>query len=121
MQNKYTKHSPNIDLSGGSVLFFLGTYSMMADLTKKESEKSATVRLAIMDGLIHIGFYVGNAMASPIRNNLGIKYNFSMGLLFAVISAAYTMIFIKESLVKESNKDKENHFINKKGKYTEIR
>ena len=92
---------------------------MMADLTKKESEKSATVRLAIMDGLIHIGFYVGNAMAGPIKNNLGIKYNFSLGLLFAVISAVYTIIFVKESLVKSQNKRNDNGLVTKDGKYTE--
>ena len=80
---------------------------MMADLTKKESAESATIRLAIMDGLIHIGFYVGNALAGPIKKHLGIKYNFAFGILFTVISAAYTLIFVKESLVKTPDRRKE--------------
>ena len=88
-------------------MFYLGTYSMMADLTKKESAESATIRLAIMDGLIHIGFYVGNALAGPIKKHLGIKYNFAFGILFTVISAAYTLIFVKESLVKTPDRRKE--------------
>ena len=79
----------------------------MADLTKKESAESATIRLAIMDGLIHIGFYVGNALAGPIKKHLGIKYNFAFGILFTVISAAYTLIFVKESLVKTPDRRKE--------------
>ena len=92
---------------------------MMADLTKKESAESATIRLAIMDGLIHIGFYVGNALAGPIKKHLGIKYNFAFGILFTVISAAYTIIFVKESLVKtpdEIKEDDEGESFGKDGK-----
>ena len=71
----------------------------MADITTPEDR---TIRLAIMDGLIHIGFYAGNALAGPVEKHLGLKYNFAFGILMTVIPAAYTLIFIKESLVKPS-------------------
>ena len=88
------------DLSGGSTLFYLGAYSMYADLNKGYPKEYATIRLALADGLIYLGFYVGNAAAAPIKANLGFTYNFSFGILFSVIAAGYTLIFIKETLVK---------------------
>ena len=102
----YITFSP-IDLTGGSLLFFLGAYTMMADLKKKTNAKSATVRIAIMDGLIHIGFYVGNAIAGPVKKNLGLKYNFALGALMTIIAAAYTIIFVEETLVREEDRKRE--------------
>ena len=73
---------------------------MVADIRKRNGEESATFRIAMMDGLIHIGFYTGNAMAGPVKTNLGLKYNFALGALMTIIAAAYTIMFIKETLVK---------------------
>ena len=81
----------------------------MADLKKKTNAKSATVRIAIMDGLIHIGFYVGNAMAGPVKKNLGLKYNFALGALMTIIAAAYTIIFVEETLVREEDRKREDN------------
>ena len=88
-----------VDLIGGSVLFYLGTYCMIADVSKRKSEESSVVRFAFINGLNHIGFFLGNSLAGPIKSNLGLRYNFALGLLFAVISAVYTIIFIKETLI----------------------
>ena len=90
---------------------------MYADINEREPAASATVRLAIVDGLSYLGFYVGNAMAGSVKNNLGLKYNFALGLLFAVIAGAYTLIFIKETLVKprDNIEVKEVDVIDKKG------
>ena len=55
-----------------------------------------------MDGLFPLGFYLGNGFAGPVKSNLGLEYNFALGMLFAVISAAYTVLFVKESH-KKSN------------------
>ena len=92
----------------------------MADITTPEDR---TVRLAIMDGLIHIGFYAGNALAGPIKVHLGLKYNFVFGVLFTVIAAAYTIIFVKESLVKSQDKIKQTHeeyLISKEGNHNRM-
>ena len=66
----------------------------MADITTVEDR---TVRLSIIDGLIHIGFYLGNAFTGKIKAKLGLQYNFALGMLVAIIAAAYTLIFVKES------------------------
>ena len=87
------------DLIGGGVLFYLGTYCMIADVSKRKSEESSVVRFAFINGLNHIGFFLGNSLAGPIKSSLGLRYNFALGLLFAVISAAYTIIFVKETLI----------------------
>ena len=71
---------------------------MIADITKKTSAESSTIRLALLDGIYHIGFFMGNAAAGPIKTNLGLKYNFALGLLLTVIAAAYTIIYIPETL-----------------------
>ena len=86
---------------------------MIADLTKKASAESSTVRLALLDGVYHLGFFMGNGLASPIKENLGLKYNFALGLLFTVISAVYTIIFIPETL--ERVPEEENTEINSQG------
>ena len=62
-----------------------------------------------MDGLIHIGFYVGNAMAGPVKKNLGLKYNFALGALMTIIAAAYTIIFVEETLVREEDRKGEDN------------
>ena len=90
---------------GGSLLFYIGAYSMIADIAKRSNEESATIRLSFIDGLFHIGWFMGNAIAGPIKNNLGLRYNFAFGLLFTVISAVYTIIFIEETLVKQEDND----------------
>ena len=95
----------NADWSGGSLLFYLGAYSMMADISKQSNSGSATTRLAILDGLWNGGYVLGNALAGPVKVSLGLKYNFALGLLFTVIVAAYTLLFIKETLVKENKID----------------
>ena len=95
----------SLDLTGGSNVFFIGCYCYIADISKPED---VTIRIAIIDGLFHIGFYVGNALAGPIKTKLGLPYNFALGILFTCISASYTLIRIKESLrppnVAETNK-----------------
>ena len=78
---------------------------MIADLNKRDSTGSATVRLAIMDGIHYLGFYVGNAIAGPVKDNFGLEYNFALGLLFAIIAGAYTLLFIKETLVKQKDEN----------------
>ena len=91
---------------------------MVADITKNNVGESATFRIAMMDGLIHIGFYTGNAMAGPVKENLGLKYNFALGALMTIIAASYTIIFIKETLVKPEGGKKEgdeNDTISKEG------
>ena len=86
-------------------MFFIGCYCYIADISKP---KDVTIRIAIMDGLFHIGFYTGNAFAGPIKKNLGLQYNFALGILFTCISASYTLIRIKESLVPPHKREQKH-------------
>ena len=65
--------------------------------------------MAIVDGLIWIGFYIGNILAGPIKSNLGLKYNFIISLIFILIAFLYTLLFTKESLNKEKSKNNSKH------------
>ena len=82
------------DVSGGSIILFLGVYSYLTDVTTSENR---TLRIAVMDGLIWVGWYIGNLLSGPIKKNLGLKYNFIFALVCSVISFLYTWFFVKES------------------------
>ena len=84
-------------------MFFLGAYSYIADISTPEYR---TFRLAMMDGLFHIGFYAGNGLAGPVKKHLGLPYNFALGMLFAVIAAAYVLLRIKESHIPQRNPER---------------
>ena len=84
-------------------MFYLGAYSYIADISTPEYR---TYRLALLDGLGHIGFYAGNAIAGPVKKHLGLPYNFALGMLFAVIAAAYVLLRIKESHVPQRKRKK---------------
>ena len=91
-----------LDLTGGSAVFFLASYSYISDVSE---EKSRTKRFAYLDGLFPLGFYTANALAGPIKTNLGIMYNFAFGMLCAIICFAYCLIFVKESRGRNEIKD----------------
>ena len=94
-----------IDLTGGSAVFFLASYSYISDVSE---EKSRTKRFAYLDGLFPLGFYTANALAGPIKTHLGIMYNFAFGMLCAITCFAYCLFFVKESRVEnERNNTKE--------------
>jgi hypothetical protein len=40
---------------------------------------------------------LGNASSGYIKRNLGFMYNFSLGMLFAILSMGYTVLFVKDS------------------------
>ena len=65
--------------------------------------------MAIIDGIIWIGFYIGNILAGPIKTNLGLQYNFIISLIFILIAFLYTLLFTKESLNKEKSKNNSKH------------
>jgi hypothetical protein len=41
--------------------------------------------------------FTGNATSGYIKRNLGFMYNFSLGMLFAMIAMGYTVLFVKDS------------------------
>ena len=65
--------------------------------------------MAIIDGLIWIGFYIGNILAGPIKTNMGLKYNFIISLSFILVAFLYTLFFVKESLNKKRSESNGRH------------
>jgi len=82
------------DCTGGYVCFYLACYSYIADVSEPEKR---TKRLAYLDGLWPLGFYIGNASSGIIKVRLGYMYNFSLGMLCAVAAMAYTYVFVPDS------------------------
>ena len=89
------------DLTGGSSVFFMAAYSYISDVS---DEKSRTKRFAYLDGLFPLGFYLANALAGPIKKNLGLMYNFSLGMLCSVICFAYCLLFVKDSRIERDKR-----------------
>ena len=82
------------DLTGGSPVFFLASYSYITDISSPEMR---TTRIALLDGLFPLGFYIGNALAGPVYRYLGPVYNFGLGMLFAMNAVLYTIFFVRDS------------------------
>ena len=82
------------DLTGGSAVFFLASYSYITDISSPEMR---TIRIAFIDGLFPVGFYVGNALAGPVQKYLGPTYNFGLGMSFALLATLYAAFFLKDS------------------------
>ena len=99
-------------MTGGSTTFFMASYSYIADISDAESR---TRRIAFLDGMFPIGFYIGNTFAGIIKKNLGFMYNFSFAMIFAALATLYCVFFVKDSrierdrrVIKELEKDLEH-------------
>ena len=51
-----------------------------------------------MDGVFPIGFYVGNALAGPIKHKFGYLYNFGLGMLMTLLGFFYVAFFLPDSI-----------------------
>lgn len=109
-------------MTGGSTTFFMASYSYIADISDTESR---TRRIAFLDGVFPIGFYIGNSLAGIIKKNLGFMYNFSFAMICAGLATLYCVFFVKDSrierdrrVIKELEKDLDHlkHQDDNKGK-----
>ena len=89
----------------------MAAYCYLSDITEPEKR---TKRTAIIGGVGFMGYNIGTAVAGPIKVKLGYQYNFSLGLLFSLLSVAWCVFFVKESeekrdlrLAKELGQDEE--------------
>ena len=96
-----TKYLCFLDMTGGSTVFYLACYSYISDISSKESR---TRRIAFLDGVFPLGFYIGNAASGPVKKYLGFMYNFSFSMLAAVLAVAYCVIFVKDSRIQRDKR-----------------
>ena len=90
-------HFPSLDLTGGSAVFYMACYSYISDVSEP---KMRTKRIAFLDGLFPLGFYLGNSLSGIIKVQLGMAYNFGFGMLSAMLAVLYGCLFVKESNVE---------------------
>ena len=85
------------DLTGGSAVFYLASYSYISDISEP---KTRTRRIAFLDGVFPLGFYLGNSFSGIIKTRLGFSYNFGFGMLSAILAVLYCIFFVEDSHIK---------------------
>ena len=55
-------------------------------------------RVALMTGLLPIGFYLGKGLSGPIKENLGFVWNFGFSMIVSVTTAFYVILFVPDSV-----------------------
>ena len=96
-----------IDLTGGSAIWRIAAYSYISDISEPQTR---TKRIAVCDGMFLMGFYIGNMLGGPVKENLGFGFNFSLGMLCALLAVAWCALFVKDSKqIREARLRKEIH------------
>ena len=96
-----------IDLTGGSAIWRIAAYSYISDISEPQTR---TKRIAVCDGMFLMGFYIGNMLGGPVKKNLGFGFNFSFGMLCALLAVAWCALFVKDSKqIRDARLRKEIH------------
>ena len=96
-----------IDLTGGSAIWRIAAYSYISDISEPQMR---TKRIAVCDGMFLMGFYIGNMLGGPVKENLGFGFNFSFGMLCALLAVAWCALFVKDSKqIRDARLRKEIH------------
>jgi hypothetical protein len=56
-----------------------------------------TKRIAFCDGMFLMGFYIGNMLGGPVKENLGFGYNFALGMICSLLAVAWCIFYVKDS------------------------
>ncbi len=82
------------ELSGNFVVYYLGVYSYIADIT---GELERTSRLGILDGTDYISTMFGTYISGPIFESLGYYAVFGGSLAAALLAVLYMTVIVKVS------------------------
>ena len=99
------------DITGGEIVFGLGIYSLMADIT---TEENRTRRMAVLDAFVFVGIAVGFVLGGMIRHTLGWTPLYLISMALIVTDILYVIFFVKEgkkAITKQSHSTKSNSCI----------
>ena len=82
------------ELTGNFVVYYLGEYSYMADITSPDER---TARMGVLDGTDYISTMFGTYISGPIYDNFGYYFVFGSSCVSATIGALFIIFFVKES------------------------
>jgi len=93
------------DLFGGDIVFGLGIYALLVDLTPAEDR---TRRMSIMQAFMFVGMTFGFSLGKPIQTYLGWSglYLTSMGLI--LINMLFIIFVVKEAKREKPEKKEES-------------
>ena len=93
------------ELSGNFVVYYLGEYSYMADIT---SAHERTARMGVLDGTDYISTMFGTYISGPVFAKFGYYTVFVSSLVFALSGSAYMIFVVKESKSDKSKQTADN-------------
>ena len=99
------------DITGGEIVFGLGIYSLMADIT---TEENRTRRMAVLDAFVFVGIAVGFVLGGMIRHTLGWTPLYLISMALIVTDIIYVIFFVKEgkkAIIKQSHSTNSNSCI----------
>ena len=82
------------DVTGGEIVFGLGMYALMVDIT---TEDNRTKRMAVLDAFKFVGIAIGFVSAGIIKKMFGWTPLYLTSMALIVIDILYVIIFVKES------------------------
>lgn len=89
------------ELSGNFVVYYLGEYSYMADITSPDER---TARLGVLDGTDYISTMIGTYVSGPLFANFGYYTVFGASCAAAILGLIYMAFIVKESRTKSQEK-----------------
>ena len=97
------------DITGGEIVFGLGMYALMADITTDENR---TKRMAVLDAFKFLGLAIGFVSGGIIKNSFGWIPLYLTSMTIILVNILYVIFFVKESS-KLKNKDQSSRQDNK--------
>lgn len=83
------------ELCGSFVLYYLGIYSYISDVTTSENR---TTRLSFADGTDYISTMIGTSSSGPLFKFLGFYFIFGSSAVLSLCAVAYLVCCVRESI-----------------------
>ncbi|XP_047495410.1 solute carrier family 46 member 3-like [Penaeus chinensis] len=80
-------------LGGGMIMLLMACYSFMAD---KTNTKTRTIRMAIMNSVMHMGGPIGTVLGAWVFAAKGYVWVFGLGLVIIVLCLLLVIFFIRD-------------------------